>query len=109
PFWRPSTAGRSDRDATAGWAWTSPSAADRAPEAGRPAPPGAAGPPAAGRGAADRLPAASPAAGDRPAAAAHQGAGSDMARPITAAEHERIAQAIRAAETRTSGEIYCVL
>lgn len=32
-----------------------------------------------------------------------------MARSMTAQEHERVTQAIRAAEARTSGEIYCVV
>lgn len=31
------------------------------------------------------------------------------ARPITAEEHDRVARAISAAESRTSGEIYCVV
>ena len=32
-----------------------------------------------------------------------------MARNLTAEEHQRVTEAIRAAESRTSGEIYCVV
>ncbi|TIP54974.1 MAG: TPM domain-containing protein, partial [Mesorhizobium sp.] len=30
-------------------------------------------------------------------------------RPISAEDHDRIAEAIRAAESKTDGEIYCVV
>ncbi len=62
---------------------------------------------AAGRPAAAA--AASPAAADRRAAADPRGAGDRMARAMTPEEHVRIADAMQAAEAKTSGEIYCVV
>ena len=64
---------------------------------------------AAGRPAAAAAAAAFPAAADRPAAAALRGAGEQMARAMTLEDHARIAEAVQAAEARTSGEIYCVV
>src|SRR4051794_19908690 len=50
------------------------------------------------------------AAAARPVVAVLQEAGETMAtRPISPQDHERVADAIRAAETRTDGEIYCVV
>ncbi len=49
-----------------------------------------------------------PAAADHPAAAAHRGAGEIM-KLMNEADHKSIAEAIRDAESRTSGEIYAVL
>lgn len=48
-------------------------------------------------------------AADRPAAAVRQAVGETMAHMLSREEHERIAQAIKAAESNTSGEIYCVV
>jgi putative membrane protein len=49
-----------------------------------------------------------PAAADRRAAAGLPGAG-EMTNTLSPADHLRITEAIRAAETGTSGEIYCVV
>src|SRR6266540_5321019 len=55
---------------------------------------------------APRIPAVSPGAAGIPGAAVRRAAGESM---ISDADRARIEQAIRAAEAKTSGEIFCVL